>query len=178
MGTTSVYYGIAYVFLIPSRLPVLLWAPSTNNFFFKSTILRTHTKSWKNPCRFKNWIGFVGQISWELLPLGFSYVAVCPLRCNLCKYLGGHSVTTEPCSSPHFTRRCLWCRSLETHWSYLLYVDILSKIIVSWITHFQAISCCHMSIQIDTIMLSVMKNDIYGCLGGEIIISFFMTWCT
>ena len=60
-GTTSVYFGITYVCLIPNRLAV---GPQYQHLFFfvKSTIWGTHTKSLKNPCRFKAWIVFLGQI--------------------------------------------------------------------------------------------------------------------
>ena len=81
----------------------LLWATSTNIYFLvKSTIWRTH----KSPCRFKTWLGFVGQILIKLRTssICFSSVAVwCPLRSNLCKHAGDHSVTTEACTSPHIT---------------------------------------------------------------------------
>ena len=65
-GTTSVYLGITYVYFIPSRLPVFTVEPQYRHqdFFVKSIIWRTHTKSSKNfmlVC-----IGFVGQILIDL----------------------------------------------------------------------------------------------------------------
>ena len=48
-GTTSIYFGITYVCLIPSRLPVFAVEPQylLQDFFIfgKSIIWRTHTKS-------------------------------------------------------------------------------------------------------------------------------------
>ena len=63
-GTTSVYFGIAYVCFILSGHPVFTVKPQYQHrdFFFKSIIWRTHTTSSKKSCWFKSWMGFVGQI--------------------------------------------------------------------------------------------------------------------
>ena len=49
-GTTSVYFGITYVCFILSRLPVFAVEPQyrQQDFYVKSIIWRTHTKSSKN----------------------------------------------------------------------------------------------------------------------------------
>ena len=57
-GTTSVYFGITYVCLIPSILPVFAAEPQYRHqyifVFVKSIIWRTHTKSSKNFMLVKN----------------------------------------------------------------------------------------------------------------------------
>ena len=84
----------------------LPWGPSTNTDFFvqvKNVIWRTQTKSSNNSTLYKTLLGFVGQILiqmeiffiWGFLQLPFRF----PLGSNLCKYAGGHSVTTEACTS-------------------------------------------------------------------------------
>ena len=47
-------------------------------FYAKNIIWMTQTKSFKNPCRFKNWMGFVGQILNKLEMLFIRGVLHCP----------------------------------------------------------------------------------------------------
>ena len=82
----------------------LLWAPSTNIFFVKIIIWRTHTQSSKKSCKFKTWMKLVWQI---LTKLGASFSEVfftwCPLETNLYKHSGGHPKITEAGISLHLT---------------------------------------------------------------------------
>ena len=90
----------------------LLWSPSTNIdlFLFLSKVsfeghTQTHpTNSSRKSYKSKTWMRFVGKywLSWELLPLRFSLVAIRPGN-NLCKHAGGHSVPTESRTSPQPT---------------------------------------------------------------------------
>ena len=117
-GTTSVYFGITYVCLIPSRLPVFAVEPHylLQYFLFLSKVsfeLHIHYLQ-KMSCWFKIWMGFVGPILiklWTSSIWGFLQLFVwrSPGNC-LCKLAGDHSVTTEACSLPHLT--CLGLRSM------------------------------------------------------------------
>ena len=82
-GATSIYFGITYVCFISIRIPVLTLGPQYQHciFLFLSKVpFEGYTQSLKNihvGCRFKTWMGFVGQISnWELLP--FEVFFSCP----------------------------------------------------------------------------------------------------
>ena len=44
----------------------------------------------------------------------------CPIGSSLCQHAGGHSVTTEACTSPHLPG-FVWCGGLKAHWGYLRY---------------------------------------------------------
>ena len=115
-GTTSVYFGITYVSCIPNRLP-LLWSPIANIQIFLSKVsYEGHTQNLQNnSCWFKIWMGFVGQIlikSGTSFIRGFPWLPVwCTLGSNVCKHAGGHSVTTEACTSSHLT--CLGLCGME-----------------------------------------------------------------
>ena len=64
-GTTSVYFGITYVWFVPSRLPVFTVEPQYQyHFLFLSKVsFEGHKQNLqKNSCRFTTWMGFVGQI--------------------------------------------------------------------------------------------------------------------
>ena len=65
-GTTSVYFGITYVCLIPSRLPVFAVESQylLQYFLFLSKVsFELHIQNLqKNLCWFKIWMGFVGSI--------------------------------------------------------------------------------------------------------------------
>ena len=65
-GTTSVYFGITYVCLIPSRLPVFVVEPQylLQYFLFLSKVsFELHIQNLqKISCWFKIWMGFVGPI--------------------------------------------------------------------------------------------------------------------
>ena len=69
--TTSVYFGITYVCFIPSGLPVFAVESQYQHRFFSflcKLSFERHTQNLqKNSCRFKTWMGFVGQI---LIKLG------------------------------------------------------------------------------------------------------------
>ena len=106
--TTYVYFGVTYVYFILRIFPgfFAVWSQCQHRFLlFMSKNHWKDTSNFfvKNPCRFKTWIGFIGQILIKLemslirgfLQLPLSY----PLGSNLCKHAGGHSVTTESCTS-------------------------------------------------------------------------------
>ena len=65
-GTTSVYFGITYVCLIPSRLPVFAVEPQylLQDFLFLSKVsFEGHIQNLqKISCWFKTWMRFVGPI--------------------------------------------------------------------------------------------------------------------
>ena len=65
-GTTSVYFGITYVYFIPSRLPVFAVEPRylLKYFLFLSKVsFELHIQNLqKISCWFKIWMGFVGPI--------------------------------------------------------------------------------------------------------------------
>ena len=110
-GTISVYFGITYVWFVPIRFPVFAVEPQYQYqivLFLPKASFGRHTQNLKkNPCRFKTWMGFVGQI---LIKLGTSSIwgfLLLPVWCNLCKHAGGHSVTTEACTPSHPTCLCL-----------------------------------------------------------------------
>ena len=109
-GTNSVYFGITYDCFISSGLPVFVVGPQYHHLFFQclsKVPFERHTQSLRKTW-VKTWMGFVLQILMNFFHLRFSSVAVWhPLGCNLCKHAGGHSVTTEACTSTHFTCRGL-----------------------------------------------------------------------
>ena len=74
-GTTSVYFGIIYVCFVPRILPVFTVGPKCQHrfFLFMSKIsFEGHKQILQNiPCRFKTWMGFVGQI---LIKLKTSFI--------------------------------------------------------------------------------------------------------
>ena len=84
-------------------------------FIFMSKMLFEGPKQnlQKIPCRFKTWMGFVGQIwikleasfIWGFLQLPIWY----PLRSSLCKHAGGNSVTSVACTL--LARVCVVWRS-------------------------------------------------------------------
>ena len=63
-GTTSVYFGITYVWFIPSRLPVFAVEPQylLQDFLFLSKVsFEGHIQNLQEiSCWFKIWMGFVG----------------------------------------------------------------------------------------------------------------------
>ena len=65
-GTTSVYFGITYVYFVPSRLPVFAVEPQylLQDFLFLSKVsFEGHIQNLqKNSCWFKIWMKFVGPI--------------------------------------------------------------------------------------------------------------------
>ena len=73
--TTSVYFGITYVCFIPSGLPVFdvefQYQHRCVSFLCKFSFERDTQNLQKNSCRFKTWMGFVGQI---LIKLGTSSI--------------------------------------------------------------------------------------------------------
>ena len=101
----------------------LLWSPSTNIklfYFCQKYRLKDTRKIFKNSCRFKTWMGFVGQI---LIKLGTSSIwgfLLLSVWYSLCKHAGGHSVTAEACTptSPHLPGFVCY-GGLKAHWSYL-----------------------------------------------------------
>ena len=63
-GTTSIYFGITYVWCFPSRLFVFAVGPQCQHLYFcqEYHLKGTYKIFEKNPCRFKTWMGYVGQI--------------------------------------------------------------------------------------------------------------------
>ena len=102
-GTKSIYFEILFVYFITMILLLsLLWGPSTDFFFnfCPKFYVKDTNKIFKNPCRFRTWIGFIVQI---LIKLETSFIQGL-LMWPLCRPLGsdltcGHSVTTEVCTS-------------------------------------------------------------------------------
>ena len=74
-GTTPVYFGVIYVCFVPRILPVFVVGPKYQHpfFLFMSRISFEGHKQilQKIPCRFKTWMGLVGQI---LIKLKTSFI--------------------------------------------------------------------------------------------------------
>ena len=74
-GTTSVHFGITYVWFIPSWLPVFAVEPQYQHrdfLFLLKVSFEGHIQNLqKDSCRFKIWMGFVGPI---LIKLGTSSI--------------------------------------------------------------------------------------------------------
>ena len=113
-GTTSVYFGIAYVCFKPSRIPVFGVCPNTNiySFYFCQKYQLKDTHILKNPCRYKTWKGVcrtnIDQIG-NYFHLRFSVVAIwCTLGSHFCNHAGGHPVTTEACTCQGLCSMEVW----------------------------------------------------------------------
>ena len=77
-----------------------------------------HKENLKNHCRFKTWMGIVGQLLIKSVIRGFLQSPLCcSLGSNVCKY-GGHSVTIEACIS----EEAVWYGGLEAKRNWLRYV--------------------------------------------------------
>ena len=126
--TTYVYFGVTYVCFIPRILPVFAVGPQYQHRFFLCQ--RYHLKDTnkiltKVPCWFQTWKRCVGQtlikletsFIWGFLPSPLWYL----LGSNLCKHPGGHSVTSEACTSR--AEVCVVWRSV-CNWGYLRYVTV------------------------------------------------------
>ena len=149
-GTTSIYFGITYVCFIPRILRVFVMALKYQHRFFNVKISFEWQKQnlQKIPCWFTIWIGFVEQILIKLetsFICGFPQLLLwCPLGSYICKHGGGHSVSSEACTS--FAAACVVWRSgsslklfalcyihLKFHWHidsdvwYLLFARSISK---------------------------------------------------
>ena len=72
-GTTSFYFGIAYICFNPGILPLFAVGPKYYFHFFlflSKVSFKGHTQNFKKiSCRFQTWMGIVGQ---ELIKLGTS----------------------------------------------------------------------------------------------------------
>ena len=86
-GTTSVYFGITYVCLIPCRFTVfaveLQYQHRDILFLLKVSFEGRIQNLQKNSCWFKIWMGFVGPIlilSWELLPFDVFFSCLCDVH--------------------------------------------------------------------------------------------------
>ena len=111
--------------------------PSTNTYFLFISYEGNKQNLWKISCRFKTWTRFVGQILIKMETYFIRGFFSCPLissMSNLSKHAGGHSVTTEACTSladGHSVTTAA-CTSLVcvcvvwmsgTNWSYLRHVS-------------------------------------------------------
>ena len=113
----NLYFGITYSGFIPRTLPVFAVGPQHLHRYFylcqKYHLNDTNIIFKQIQYRFKIWMGSVGQIFIELetsFIRGFRQLSLwCPLRSNLCRHTGGHSMTTEACTS--LARVCVVWRS-------------------------------------------------------------------
>ena len=106
--TTSVYFGITYVCIIPSRLPVFAVEPRylLQDFSFLSKVsFGEHIQNLqKNSCWFKIWMGFVGPMLiklWTSSIWGFLLLPLWwPIGNCLCKHAGDHSGPPKRAAHP------------------------------------------------------------------------------
>ena len=119
LGLSKFALSLEYFLSLP-------WGPSTKIDFFicvKNIAWKTQTNSSKIPCRFKTWMGFVGQILIKLkasfirgflqLPFDAFYGVT---------YANMLMATQWPLKrTPHMSGS-VWYGGLEAHWTYLRYV--------------------------------------------------------
>ena len=118
-GTTSVYYGIIYTFChcrwvqVPDS--IFLFMPKISFEGHKQTLQ-------KIPCRFKTWMGFVGQILIKLktsLIRGFLQLPFDALLGVTCANM--LLATQWPLKRTPHVPGFVWYWGLEAHWNYLRY---------------------------------------------------------
>ena len=127
-GITSVYFEFTYVCFIPSRPAVFVVGSKYQHlfiFFLSKVQFEGRSRNLRKIlCRFKTWMGFLGQIHVMIkfrlvrFHLSFSLFDVwCPITINVCKHAGG--------------------RSLSDHWSVPL--TLRNKFALEWIS---TLFCC------------------------------------
>ena len=111
--TTSVYFGITYVYVIPSRFPVFVVEPQYQQrdfLFLLKVSFEGHIQILKKSCWFKIWMGFVWPM---LIKLGTSSIwgfLNLPVWCPLGSYVNMLVTTQWPLKrAAHLTSLVWFC---------------------------------------------------------------------